>query len=122
MNIPLPRGDRHHSAKGFVHFVSPFDVSPRPVGSVCPVRLVVFPKYRAAANPERVSLSRAEAALELHRVCFNLFGCKRPALEVLTRMVAGAECYRLASGDIDATCALLEDAAARSRTRQAATA
>lgn len=122
LNINLSRGDRHHSAKGFVHFVSPFDVSPRPVGSVCPVRMVVLPKYRAGATPELTSIPRAEAALELHRVCFNLFGCKRPGLEVLTRMVAGAECYRLASGDLDATCALLKDAAGRSRTRQAATA
>lgn len=122
MKITLPRGDRHHSAKGFVHFVSPFEVSPRPVGSVCPVRLVVFPKYKAGTTPELTSIPRAEAALELHRVCFNLFGCKRPGLEVLTRMVAGAECYRLASGNLDDACELLKNAAIRSQLRQAATA
>lgn len=122
MNIALPRGDRHHSAKGFVHFVSPFDIATQPVGSVCPVRLVVFPRYQAGGRPELSPMTRGEAALELHRVCFNLFGCKRPGLEVLTRMVTGAECFRLASGELDATCRLLDEVAGRARGWRAATA
>ena len=53
-------------------------------------------------------MTRAEGAFALHRVCFNLFGCKQLGLDVLADVVRGAECYRLVSGEIHRTCDLVE--------------
>jgi len=95
-------------SKGHVGFVNPFQVSPTCVGRACPVRYVVFPNYEPGATPRLTAVSRAQAAFELHRVCFNLFGCERPGIDVLSAMMRGAKPFRLTTGDIEATCDLLE--------------
>ncbi len=95
-------------SKGFVGFVSPFQVRPDCIGRVCPVRYVVFPKHVSGATPALVPISRAQAAFELHRVCFNLFGCERPGIDVLSAVARGAQSFQLVSGDIEDTCSLLE--------------
>lgn len=109
-------------SKGFVGFVSPFQVRPDCIGRVCPVRYVVFPKHVPGATPTLAPISRAQAAFELHRVCFNLFGCARPGIDVLSAVARGAHCFQLVSGDIEATCSLLEreiDARRSARVRSA---
>lgn len=100
-------------AKGNVGFIDPTSVRPDAVGGECPVDFIIFPRYRADATPELVPMHRAEAAFALHEVCFNLFGCRRPGLDVLTRLVRGAQCYRLVAGELNRTCDLVESLVAR---------
>lgn len=95
-------------AKGHVGFVNPLEHDPRSLGRACPPRYVLFPKYVPGAAPSLAAMSRAEAALELHRVCFNLFACDRVGTDILAELVRGTECFRLTSGEIQATCDLLE--------------
>lgn len=104
------RGSRHYhkGTKGDVVFLKTADVDGTAVGGICPVRQVIFPKYVQGAEPKLTPISRAEAAFDLHHVCFNLFGCGTPGVNVLTRMIRNAECHRLVSGKIGKTCDLLE--------------
>lgn len=104
-------GGRHYvkGFKGPVAFVNPIDVYPNAIGRVCPIRYVIFPKYVAGATPALTPISRGAAAFDLHRVCFNLFGCRALGLDVIASMIRGTTCYRLTSGEINATCDLLED-------------
>jgi len=117
---------RHHQCyvkgvKGYVAFINPLSIRPCAVG-VCPIRHVIFPKYVPGAEPGLTPISRAEAAFDLHRVCFNLFGCEKPSLDVIASMIRGAQCHRLVSGDIGKTCDLLQDLVACGRSRLAQTA
>lgn len=107
-----PRCGRRHikGAKGHVTFVSPHQFPGDATGRPCPVRCIVFPRYEPGARPVLTPISRAQAAFDLHRVCFNLFGCRRPALDVLAAIARGAECYRLRTGDLNETCRLLTNA------------
>ncbi len=95
--------------KGFVRFVNPTDVRADAIGGVCPIRHVIFPRYTAGAQPVLIGMRRAEAAFELHRVCFNLFGCERLGLDVIAEMIRGAECFRLIAGEIRRTCDAVQE-------------
>lgn len=97
----------HKGTKGPVAFLNPLRIRPGFLGRVCPVRFVVFPKYVPHASPTLMPMSRAEAALELHHVCFNLFGCRALGVDVLTGVIRRAACYRLVSSDLPETCNLL---------------
>lgn len=109
LGLSTHQGARYlKGSKGFVGFVSPFQVRPACIGRTCPTRYVIFPKYAPGAKPRLVPISRAEAAFDLHRLCFNLFGCERVGIDVLSGLMRSAQAYRLVSGDIDATCDLLE--------------
>jgi len=103
-------GGRQHlkGVKGWVRFVNPLSVRDDAVGEVCPVRHVIFPKYTPGALPVLIPMSRAEAAIELHRVCFNLMTCRRLAVETIAETVREAKCYRLIAGELGATCDLVE--------------
>jgi HprK-related kinase A len=109
LGIPL-RGSRHYhkGTKGDVVFLNAAEVASTAAGGICPVRHVIFPRYVQGAEPKLIPISRAEAAFELHHVCFNLFACGTPGVNVLTRMIRHAECQRLVSGEINKTCNLLE--------------
>jgi hypothetical protein len=95
-------------SKGYVGYVDPRSASDDAVGSPGPVRFVIFPKYVAGAEPRLTPISRADAAFALHGVCFNLLGCRAVALDVIAEMIRGAACFRLASGEINETCRLIE--------------
>jgi len=118
------RGSRHYhkGTKGDVVFLNPADVRPEPIGRVCPIRQVIFPRYVPGATPALVPLHRAEAAFVLHEVCFNLRNCDRIGLDILAAMVRGASCHRLISGDIGRTCDLLEQLVGHERRSRARTA
>lgn len=94
-------------SKGRVGFLDPSDVSEEAIGSVCPIRYVIFPKYTPGAEPALTPISRAEAAFDLHRSCWNLLNCEALGLDVLANMVRGAQCYRLTCGEILSTCDLV---------------
>lgn len=96
-------------SKGFVGFVNPLEVRPDAIGRVCPIRYVIFPRYTPGAKPALIPVSRAEAAFDLHRVCFNLFGCNALGVDVLASMIRSAQCYRMISGEIKETCELVQN-------------
>ena len=96
-------------SKGPVGFINPVSVRPDVIGSVCPIRYVVFPRYTAGAQPTLIPISRAEAAFALHHVCYNPFKCRELPIDVLAGMIRGALCFRLISGEIKATCDLMEN-------------
>ncbi|MFQ5463163.1 MAG: hypothetical protein ACE5E5_11130 [Phycisphaerae bacterium] len=98
----------HKGSKGYVGFVNARSLGAEALGRACPVRYVIFPQYRAGARPELVPLSRPEAVFKLHGVCFNLLTCHGVGLNVLVGLVRGARCFRLISGELGATCDLLE--------------
>lgn len=102
--------NQHHikGGKGLVGFIDPLALGPDGVGEACPIRFVIFPKYVAGAMPTLEAISRAEAAFDLHRVCFNLFSCRAVGLDVIAGMIRGAACYRLVAGALRATCDLVE--------------
>ena len=103
-------GNRHYvkAAKGLVGFIRPKSVRSDVVGRACPVRYIIFPKYTQGAGPALVPISRAEAAFELHRFCFNLLRCRGVGLDVLAGVVRGASCYRLTAGEITETCDVVQ--------------
>ncbi len=102
-------GDRQYlkGFKGWVGFINPVEVHPNAIGQACPIRYVIFPRYTRGATPMLIPISRAEAAFDLHAVCFNLFGCQTLGLDVLAGMIRQASCYRLIGGEIAATCDLV---------------
>ena len=114
-------GDRQYikGFKGRVGFISPVEVRPNAIGQACPIRYVIFPKYTSGATPTLIPIGRAEAAFDLHAVCFNLFGCRALGLDVLAGMIRQASCYRLISGEIAATCDLVQQLVEHGVCRQA---
>ena len=110
LGLKLHRDRRYiKGSKGPVGFVNPLAVRPDAVGRICPIRWVIFPKYTRGARPAIIEMSRAEAAFELHKVCFNLVGCEGLATDVFAAVVRSAKCYKLVSGEINATCELIQD-------------
>ena len=120
----IVKGGRHHhkGTKGEVVFLNPLVVHPHAIGRAVPIGFVVFPRYARGAEPTLIPISRAEAALDLHHVCFNLFGCRALGVDVLAAMVRGVSCYRLISGEIGKTCDLIEQLVGRTTLRHARTA
>lgn len=110
-SVGLATHGRHHlkGTKGYVGFISPQQVRPDAVGRACPVNYVIFPKYVSGAAPQLKRLHRAEAAFALHSVCFNLLDCRTPALDVIARLVRNAECFELISGELRATCQVVQN-------------
>jgi len=98
----------HKGSKGYVGVFNPRTLGAQALGRSCPVRYVVFPQYRQGARPELSEISRAEAVFALHGVCFNLLTSNSVGLNILVGMARGARCFRLISGELGATCDLLE--------------
>lgn len=123
LGIAVSKG-RHHlkGAKGYVSFISPTDVRADAVGRPCPIRYVIFPRFEAGAAPELRPMTRSEAAFQLHYVCFNLLRCRAVGLDVIAGLIRGAACYRLTTGDLRATCALVEQTIRRDNREMAQTA
>lgn len=69
--------------------------------AVVPARFVVAPRYVAGARTAVAPVSRADGLGELVRNAFNLDRFGRDGFNLLTRVVRGASCYRLTSGDLD---------------------
>ncbi|MEK6677061.1 MAG: hypothetical protein AABZ47_15585 [Planctomycetota bacterium] len=110
LGMPLHGGRRYwKGVKGPVGFVQPLSVRSNAIGRACPVRFVIFPQYQEKAEPTLIPMSRAETAFQLHEAAFNRFACHRPAHEILTGLVRGAECFRLITGDLQQTCDLIQN-------------
>ena len=110
LGLPLPRARKYlKGAKGLVSFLNPLEVRPDAVGSACPVRCILLPRYEPGAEPELEPISRAECAFLLNGLSFNFSHFRERGIDLLADLVRGAECYRLRSGDIQATCDLIDE-------------
>jgi hypothetical protein len=85
--------------------VRPADLRPRAVGRPCPVRVVVAPSYRAGAETAIEPMGRAEAVVVLAENAFHLDRFGGEGIELLGRVAAGADCYRLVIGDLPSAVA-----------------
>jgi len=109
LGLPLCSKMPYHKAtKGRVAFLNPRDISADIVGRPSPVRWVVFPRYVPGAEPELHPITRSQAAYDLARQCFNIRSDQTRTLSLLAAVARGADCYQLTTGDIDATCDLVE--------------
>lgn len=106
-------------SKGHVAFIRPHEFGGGAIGSPCPVRFIVFPKYSPGAAPTLTPISRTEAAFALHHFCFNLLDARCVGLDVIAALVRGASCYRLTSGDLRETVDLLRNEVRSVRGRDA---
>jgi len=99
--------------KGTVTFVPPRRFGEGCVGRPCGVRHVFFCRYVAGARPMVEPVSRAEAVLRLNRQSFNFLKFRRRGVALLCDLVRRARCYELISGEIGATCELVESVVGR---------
>jgi hypothetical protein len=80
-----------------------------------PIRYYVFPKYAKGATTELTPLPRAEAVVELAKNTFRFNEQPRRCLDALAAAARGADCYRLAVGDLERAVALVRDLVERDR-------
>jgi hypothetical protein len=93
--------------------VAPADLPNGTIGTACPVRYVVLPQYRAGAPTVLEPIRRAQAAMAVVTSSFNFarFGADT-GLDLVARVVRGADCYRLTTGTLADAVRLLHDLAA----------
>jgi HprK-related kinase A len=98
----------HKASKGPVSLLDPLAVRADAVSKPCPVRLIVFPEYQAGATPRIEPMSRARAVYELIQVSFNFTKFRGNGLSLLAETARRAQCVRLRTGDLAASCELLQ--------------
>ncbi|HEX4433351.1 MAG TPA: hypothetical protein VH012_00880 [Acidimicrobiales bacterium] len=80
----------------------------RRVGRPCPPRLVVVPRYDAAAPTGLTPLSDTEAFLSLALHAVNLLPHGAAGTAAVAGVVAQSACYALTMSDLDEACALVQ--------------
>ncbi|MCC6580503.1 MAG: hypothetical protein IT440_08675 [Phycisphaeraceae bacterium] len=109
LGLPLWRRKHYVKAfKGLVGYVNPHHVGPNVVGIASPVNFVIFPRYTATPTPRLTPMSRAEATLELASQSFNRHQHRVQGIDVLAKLVREAQCLRMETGDLRASCDMLE--------------
>ena len=109
LGLPLARrGDYIKARKGRVAYINPLDVGQDAVGSPAPARFVIFPDYAEGRTPQLHPMQRAHALMELAGCVFNRHVFADQALPILSKMIGGAQCFRLESGQLEDTCDYLE--------------
>lgn len=109
LGLPLHRPRNYVKAfKGPVGYCSPVEagawIPDQPVG----LRAVVFNEFHNAAEPRLVSLSKAEAAMELARFTFRRQRFADGGTGLIAELVRQVDCYRLYTGALEPTCQLIE--------------
>jgi len=94
--------------KGSIRCLDPLSVRPDAVADECPVRMIVFPEYAPGGVPTVEPISRAQAAFEMTRCCFNFLKFRARAVQLLADVVRPVQCYRLRTGNLTRTCELVE--------------
>ena len=80
----------------------------------CAVSRIVLPIWTGSKRPELRPVSRVHAALALTAQILNRADFGLGCVKVISRLVAGAECYELRSGEIDQTVRVLRELAGSS--------
>ncbi len=96
-------------SKGRVAYLSPSKIGRSCIGDACQLGYVIFPTYVKGADPSLEQMSRGEAAFLLTKYAFNLERFGSHGMQLLTGAIRNAQCYRLTSGEIQATCRLMND-------------
>jgi hypothetical protein len=78
--------------------------------------IVIVPAYRDGSTTELTPVSRAEMLVKLVSLSFDFRADPRRNLDVLRRVVSASDCYRLAVGDLDRACELVEQCVTEART------
>ena len=81
--------------------VAPTELRSGSIGSPCRIRFVIAPNYVRNAETRLEPLGRAEAVVLLARNSFNAASRGAAGIELLTRIVEGARCFRLVMGDLE---------------------
>lgn len=84
-----------------VWHVEPTSIRPDAVSRSAPLAWVVAPKYEEGAPTRLQPMSRAEAAVLLHRHSFNHHRFGSAGTRALVTAVSRARCARLVSGNLD---------------------
>jgi hypothetical protein len=103
-------GRRHYvkGAKGHVAYVNPLCMGPGALGSHCPIRFVILPRFVCGSEPRLLRLSPAQAAFELTRNAMNRSAFGDRAIGLLTEVAERAEAFSLRTGSLRETGALLD--------------
>lgn len=101
------------------YHIDPADLRPGAIGTPCRVRYVVFPRYVRGAATSLEPVGRAETVVALAKNSFNTQRLGAQGVRLLADVVRGAECYRLAMGDLDqavaAVSGLVKEAGSQER-------
>ena len=89
---------------GLRGYFSPPQFAERPV----PIRWVVFIQHRPAQSPELVRLSPAEAATAILGQAVNLSRAPRETLSATARLIESAGVFRLQTGDLQESIAVIQ--------------
>lgn len=101
-----PEFDR--ADKGAIRLLPAAAFRPDAIASRARIALVVFPDMAPDRPPAAALMSQAEGVFEMSRRCFNLLRFRSQAIETLADVAREAPCVRLQTGELDATCRLLE--------------
>jgi hypothetical protein len=84
-----------------VHHVRPQDLRSGALGRSASVKWVVAPRYLEGGQTTIEPVSPAEAVVLMAQNCFKLDKFGTASLEILSRVVSEATCWRLQMGDLD---------------------
>jgi len=109
LGIPVTRRIYIKSWKGGVRYVRPTDLHANAVGAASPVRHVFFPVYHWHTRPRAMCISPAQAVFRLAGETLNQSDHRARGIPVLAALARGATCHALDTGELSATCDLIED-------------
>ena len=109
LNLPIWRRRNYVKAfKGPVGYLRSQDLDPDVVGRRSPIGRIILPRYVPGADPFVRSIPRSEMAFALNRHVLNRDQIGPRGWSWLTDTVRVAQCFRLVSGELQATCDLVE--------------
>lgn len=95
-------------AGGFEVHVPAEDIRPQATHGPCEVGFVIAPTYRPGAKTVLTQMSRATSLVLLVENAFNARVYGSRAIPLLERMLKGAECYKLDTGDLGLAVAAVQ--------------
>ena len=104
LTSPVP-----HTATGTVALMGPPADSARRVAESALPAWIVFPRYRAGAQPTFESCGKARACWMLAEQSFNYHMHGKAGFEALTQLVDGCDCVHFSYGDLDAAIRAFND-------------
>lgn len=94
--------------KGAIRLLPANAIRHNAIASPATIGLVVFPALTPESAPSPTPMSQAESVFDMSRRCFNLLRFRSEAIGTLSSIAKSAKSYRLRTGDLDATCRIME--------------